>query len=783
MLTLESLEWGDIGRLLYEVDLARAQALMPSVTERSCVGNLLRAAVRDGLYYTAMAEVTVHGIVSRCSCELGGDCEHVAAVLLAWVEDPFSFSRAKDGSPGLIMPGASWGPVGPAAVDEQALSVIPVPPRPSHHPKKMPSWMRTTRAERRRVAGEQAEEWLAGLRMSDLRNMASMRGWSLRSTTKDALVQQATDALGDPESIGRALDRLDREQRQVLCALLLLGDEAARSADLERVARSWGELRGRSLATEYSYALRLAGLSMPASYGHGSWRQVDVVPPVVASVLPPLLRDLLLPAGEALSLLPGGAGVDLRLADPYGFVRTLHQVGLALEDPPAPLRPPMPRPALESRLPALQHWDYIADEVLALQKAGPPLSYADVTLTVPPRSRTLTDADVQRLSPLAGGEARLEFIYSLLVASGLELPGSPVTAWPEVRVQFLQRDEMAQRAILARCYVGMTRWSELWEVLREHPELQLKHRLGSNLPPDHLANHLVRFRQMVLRTLACLPDHEWVPWGAVKRLLRLVWPRFDQLALHSFGLPGQAGAWFLTRRADGQPLDPESEEDWDLAQGEMARWVISGPLHWLGFADLLLEGGRLAALRLHGWADLYWDREDAPAAPPHARALAEAEGPRVRAAGCSIAVLPSRVGVEGHNLLEKIARLSSVGAEGFVYELDAETAFRSFESGLALKQVLEEFPRLLGVPMADAMRQQLERWWDSYGRVRIYEGLTVLEFADDYTLAEIKAVTSLSDHLVAEISPRLVIIEPETVALLTQELRRAGYTPKQTDQV
>jgi hypothetical protein len=85
--------------------------------------------------------------------------------------------------------------------------------------------------------------------------------------------------------------------------------------------------------------------------------------------------------------------------------------------------------------------------------------------------------------------------------------------------------------------------------------------------------------------------------------------------------------------------------------------------------------------------------------------------------------------------------------------------------------------------MPASIRDQLTAWWEAYGRVRIYEDLTIIEFGDDYALAEMKAVTSLEDDLIAEISPRLVIIGREAVASLTAQLERAGYTPKQTDQV
>jgi hypothetical protein len=136
-----------------------------------------------------------------------------------------------------------------------------------------------------------------------------------------------------------------------------------------------------------------------------------------------------------------------------------------------------------------------------------------------------------------------------------------------------------------------------------------------------------------------------------------------------------------------------------------------------------------------------------------------------------------------HSLLDKIARLDKVRADLFVYRLDPQAAYEAFEAGTVLSEVLADWEQLLSIPVPDSICAQLTEWWDAYGRVRIYKDLTVIEFSDDYALAEMKAVTSLEDHLITEVSPRLVIIRQEALQPLTAELEKAGYTPKNTEEV
>ena len=79
--------------------------------------------------------------------------------------------------------------------------------------------------------------------------------------------------------------------------------------------------------------------------------------------------------------------------------------------------------------------------------------------------------------------------------------------------------------------------------------------------------------------------------------------------------------------------------------------------------------------------------------------------------------------------------------------------------------------------MPGATRALFKSIADRFGRVRLYESLTVLQLADDYALRELLANTSLSQHLVYQISPRVVVVRAEAVDTLMEEIVARGYTP------
>jgi hypothetical protein len=238
----------------------------------------------------------------------------------------------------------------------------------------------------------------------------------------------------------------------------------------------------------------------------------------------------------------------------------------------------------------------------------------------------------------------------------------------------------------------------------------------------------------------------------------------------------------LAKAGSTTPLRPKNRQHWRLAQGDFIHTLIAGPLHWLGLADLGMgDDGALTSVRLYGLADLYWDRVETAPAPPHAAVQATVPRQEIKIEHHTINMHPSAISSQAHALLDQISRLDTATADRFAYRLNPQAAYEAFETGVTLAEILGDWEKLMPTPMPDVMRAQLADWWDAYGRVRLYEDLTMIEFGDDYALAEMMAVTSLGKRLIAQLSPRLAIIPQQAVAPLMAELEKAGYTPKQTE--
>lgn len=753
------------------------QTVLDSIGQRGLplaqrTAELLTNLVRDGQALSAEVEgeeshhveLTCDGksMYWRCTCGRPDPCEHLHALVLKWAFAPGEFRAPNRQAP---------------------LAVTPVEPPPAQRPEQPPAWAAATFAERQNDYVGQLARWLGSERLQDLRLMARRRGWRVKGNDKASVARQIAEALAAPSANLQTALRLSEELQRALAALIVAGHSTSHDTVI-RLAERWAGLAQPRQLANYLLRLRELGLAVPAeAIAYGPY--ADACPDVLARWLLPVVHKVL-DGTQGASLAAGeqaGASAEVRLADPLPFVRAAGEVALLLERTPVPLRPPMPRPLLERQFPGLRDWDYDPEELRRLHMSGKLKGQHDLVLTVPPPAPSLPDEAIARLAPVAGDAERLEFIYALLVASGVVVPGSPVTVWPEVKRQYFGRSEAAQRAILARAYFAMTEWSEAWGLWSSgDPHLQIKRHAGYYyyLNQSKLRTDLARCRQVVVRALACLPDGEWLRVEGLYALLRTLWPRFDEPPQRATAYHPAGTGWFLAQAGSDARFIPQGDADWDAAQGRFVRRILTGPLHWLGLADLRFEGGKLAAFRLRGLADLYWDRVEAP---PLGTSAPAAPGEAVRVEGNRIIVCPSAISAQAHGLLDEIARLSSATSGRFEYELDATAAYRAFQAGAALAEITDGWQQLLPIPMPEAIRAQLERWWEAYGSVRIYQGLSVIELADDFALTEMSAVTSLAQHIVARLTPRLVIVDAQAVPTLMAELKKAGYTPKQTDQV
>jgi len=242
---------------------------------------------------------------------------------------------------------------------------------------------------------------------------------------------------------------------------------------------------------------------------------------------------------------------------------------------------------------------------------------------------------------------------------------------------------------LQRAWLETRRWNDLWHV----PSLRCEQTGWANDP--RLA------RQAVTAVLARLDS---AVWYAVEDLVEAIHrenPDFQRPG-------GDYDSWFIRDLQSGRYL--HGFEDWPCVEGALVRYLVTGPLHWLGVVDL---GGAGAFFRVTGWSE--------------GAAKEESPGPVALAGDLELSV---PAGASRYQRFQ-LARLAvwEAGGPPYRYRLTPSSVGRAFRQGVKREQVEGFLARLTGATLPKEVRRALRLWETQAREVRLRR-VVVVEVRD-----------------------------------------------------
>lgn len=135
---------------------------------------------------------------------------------------------------------------------------------------------------------------------------------------------------------------------------------------------------------------------------------------------------------------------------------------------------------------------------------------------------------------------------------------------PEPAKIFLRGSRGEQLRQLAEAWRDSKTWNDLWHV----PTLRAE--------PGAWSNDPVATRAFVIRLCADLPVGEWRSLESFVAYAREHHPDFQRPA-------GDYDSWYIRDAGSGEYL--RGFEHWDKVDGALLRFLITGPIHWLGLVD------------------------------------------------------------------------------------------------------------------------------------------------------------------------------------------------------
>ncbi|MEO8956340.1 MAG: hypothetical protein ABI396_04535 [Ktedonobacteraceae bacterium] len=711
--------------------------------------------------------------ITNCTCSPNSHqlCRHAAALLYQWLAQPQSFTSTD--------PLPSRTPSGKHERDVPSHTGAKILLKPTRQMSSQVGHVVTVRGP---TPVASLTEILAQIGLSELRSIAREHELVTTGVSKQQLMESITGILKRPETVRKAAAALEKPQRQLLATMALAGG-ALTDEDLRGIYERFAFGQADKLQA-ILLSLQAKGLLFHTSLNSAPQQRIGLSGSVydVGWYIPAEVQAALRVPVPITSFTRQGEDEAstpiIQEVKPYSLLTDLLLLARVLNGY------------------RLEHEDE-RDERVSTQRATPSFSPARLT------NSFINDGTGGIVPPAALPST------TLLATAQAAIPRSPLFLRYAVRLlrlaDILHKDDAgtpnlrllsnATRLLIGPTHAEVARdLFELWLTQPSYEELYDLQEEGlrlrcrttplnhSILRPGELEAENCEARQWLVALIAQVPQDQWVSFPAFARFIYRLNPTFLQKRQRLFPSPH----WWLEQE-DGQPptpLQPKQMNDWMRAEGHYLARLIRGPLHWWGITDLALAlDGHLLAFRLTPMAGLLlngleWeDEQDVEtqfAASTPSSALEVAETGELLLS-CSFAAWPLIA------LVEDFTEVAGVRNERLCYRLSPTFLAEALSRGQQPTLLLQTLHAMAAEAPPDSplwrLITRLTNWTSSYGRVRLYSGVSLLEVADTMVLRELAATTTMEEHIVQTITPTLMILKRQGMAHMIEDLKRRGQTP------
>ncbi len=335
-----------------------------------------------------------------------------------------------------------------------------------------------------------------------------------------------------------------------------------------------------------------------------------------------------------------------------------------------------------------------------------------------------------------------ESLKALLAASNLlDEDGAPE---PNPTRSFLEVEPGKALAQLAK----------VWQNSQQLNELSL---LPHLILEGEWSNNPLRTRESILKFLESIPRNTWWNIESFVGAIRQQFPDFQRPA-------GDYDSWFIRRTEDGEYL--RGFENWDQVDGELIRFFITGPLHWLGILDLASTGKDkpLAAFRFSDWSEALLQ-----GVPPMDLPL---EDQKVVVRSDGRLMISTRVMRSVRYQISRFCEWDKLDREHYHYHVTPSSLRQASKNGLLTSHLLSLLHKHAD-QVPPNLVTALERW-DKFGRQARMEHVIVLRLTSPEILTELRA-SRAARFLGDPLGPAAVIVKPGAREKVLAALTEMGY--------
>ena len=254
-------------------------------------------------------------------------------------------------------------------------------------------------------------------------------------------------------------------------------------------------------------------------------------------------------------------------------------------------------------------------------------------------------------------------------------------------------------------------------------------------------------REFLFKLLEAVPERKWWSLPAFIHAIKGQYPDFQRPA-------GDYDSWFVKRLSDGTYL--RGFDRWDEVDGALVRYIITGPMFWLGIVELATpeENKIVTAFRVN----------EKPVTSNEKAKLTVASNGRI-----SVPRLAPRV---ARYLISRFCEWDEEKPDEYRYHVTTGSLKKARQQGLKVSQLLGLLAKNSAAGIPPAFVQALKRWELNGTEARV-EVQTVLRVSRPEVLEELR--NSKAGRFLGEaLGPVTVIVKPGAQSKVLAALAEMG---------
>lgn len=206
--------------------------------------------------------------------------------------------------------------------------------------------------------------------------------------------------------------------------------------------------------------------------------------------------------------------------------------------------------------------------------------------------------------------------------------------------------------------------------------------------------------------------------------------------------------------------------------------AVSGPLHWMGLVDVVVESSRLLAFRINpSGAPVIAAATGAKAMAPSPSALSSEHEARLIVQPNFQVLALGPVPLATLARLEVFADRLKADRSALEYSINRNTVYRGQRAGLSADGIIAFLEEATGQALPQNVRRTLEEWGAQHGRIVFHRHTAICHTANPELMEKLWSNPAVQAHLERQLTPTMAQVARGRVSALRQALLQSGLLP------